>query len=91
MGIGYGGLAAGAGLAQGLVEGVKLYYQTQNMLAEQAIKKKLANAQSLDAISRYKGVSSRSDTQNMAEQTGLLPPSNNSSPSDSSSRSLKLQ
>ena len=64
MGISPSGLAGGAGLAQGLVEGVKLYYQTQNMLQEQAMKQKLANAQTIEATSKLYDVVGVNDVSN---------------------------
>jgi len=46
------GLAQGAGAAQGLAQGLQAYVQTKTALQDQAIKKKLASAQTGDAYAK---------------------------------------
>lgn len=67
------GLAQAAGVAQGLGQGAQSYVQTQNMLQEQAIKKKLANAQSADAYSKLLQSIDPERAQQLGKQFGLLP------------------
>lgn len=73
MAIATSALAGGAGAAQGLLEGIKLYYQIQNQQQDQAIKKRLANAQSLDAASKLYDIGGiNPQTQDLMKQFGLL-------------------
>lgn len=64
-------LGMGAGIGQGLQSAVSTYLQTQGMLQEQAIKKRLANAQSVDAYTKLFQTGGRSTANNMAKSLGL--------------------
>lgn len=66
-------LAQGAGISSGLLEGIQSALQTQNMLQEQAIKKKLANAQSMEAFSKLAQVTGRNYAEDQFKKMGLMP------------------
>lgn len=66
-------LAQGAGAAKGLLEGLQAAFQTQNMMQEQALKKKLANAQTAEAFSKLAGVTGRQYAEDKFRELGLFP------------------
>lgn len=68
------GLGIAAGIAQGLGEGVKSYFSTRNTLAEEAIKKKLANVQSIEAYSKLAPVIGRDKAMGLMQNAGLVDP-----------------
>lgn len=69
----FGLLSAAAGAAQGVSSGVDAFFNMRSRLNEEAIKKQLANAQSLDAYSKL--VSSGiypEDAEKVAQRFGLI-------------------
>jgi hypothetical protein len=77
--MGGGGLGAAAGISQGLLQGIQTYMQTKNMLEEQAIKKQLANAQSVDAYAKTLDIAGKSTADSQLGNLGLLPKSSEQS------------
>ncbi len=68
-----GGLGKAAGIASGISAGVESFFNVRSQLQEQALKKKLANAQSIEAYSKiipYLGTDAAGP---LAEKMGLIP------------------
>lgn len=67
------GLSEWGGISKGLAEGLQTYIQTQNILQETAIKKRLANAQSVDAYAKLIDVAGTDVANQEKEHLGLMP------------------
>jgi len=67
------GLATGAGISSGLLEGIQSALQMQNMMQETAIKKRMANAQSMEAFARLAESTTPEYARQQMQRSGLLP------------------
>ena len=67
-------LAQGAGIASGLLEGIQSAMQMQNMLQEQALKKKMANAQTLEAMGKLAEATTPEFARQQFQKMGLVAP-----------------
>ncbi len=67
------GLGQGAGIASGLAQGMQAFVNTRSALQEEAIKKKLANAQSIEAYGKLVPAIGRTRATGIAENMGLIP------------------
>lgn len=61
-----------SGIGQGLTAGADSFMRTQSMLEQQAIAKRLANAQSVDAYSKLWGVGGKQAADAQAKNLGLM-------------------
>ncbi len=69
----FGALSAAAGAAQGIASGVDAFFNTRTRLNEEAIKKQLANAQTIDAYAKLTNVMTPNQIGGILRQQGLIP------------------